>query len=516
MSESEVHDWLQHANLNERNDKYKVNIPSVEELCKNMQSTEKTDVINLSLSLEDNSTLTGTASILDDFAKEFCIPHGKANDYIEFDKTNKIFDLKSARERYYFMKCLQLHHVQMTELEKLLGTSEKEIDLSDLVTDVVDSESDEEESDGDSQDSSVSESSSIQKDADEKFNTFYKKIVNLAKQTVESVDDSTLDKIVQDLSKKHKELNNTRDRFGRTVFHAAIEEKRYTLANILLSSGINPNVKEGCGATPLSIAVLNSDMNMCKLLVANFAEYESDMFGSFPCPRDMAVAMEANDILNFFNTSSQNSECPVVTLIQNDIYGLHTAAKSSDDRTNDCDSSSISSEFTYKRSQCDKFPTAVVGDVGTCKNNRGLRNRNIATYGWSTEIPGDMHAKGYLCEAAFKAHGNGGLHKVLNVIMKRPKLTKEVFKKRKFQDNNLNRIKEGVRDASESYGMAAIAAFQCSASFPSSGELKKTLQKFGSHNDILLQRFKEYLKASAEEDESHHITSSCSLCLGRF
>jgi hypothetical protein len=241
MSESEVHDWLQHANLNERNDKYKVNIPSVEELCKNMQSTEKTDVINLSLSLEDNSTLTGTASILDDFAKEFCIPHGKGNGYIEFDKTNKVFDLKSARERYYFMKCLQLHHVQMTELEKLLGTSEKEIDQGDLLTDVVDSESDEEESEGDSQDSSVSESSSIQKDADEKFNTFYKKIVNLAKQTVESVDDSTLDKIVQDLSKKHKELNNTRDRFGRTVFHAAIEEKRYTLANILLSSGINPN-----------------------------------------------------------------------------------------------------------------------------------------------------------------------------------------------------------------------------------------------------------------------------------
>ena len=130
---------------------------------------------------------------------------------------------------------------------------------------------------------------SFQKHADEKFNTFYKKIVNLAKQTVESVDDSTLDKIVQALSKKHKELNNTRDRFGRTVFHAAIEEKCYTLANILLNSGINPNVKEGCGATPLSIAVLNSDMNMCKLLVANFAEYDMRaMFGSFPCPRDMA------------------------------------------------------------------------------------------------------------------------------------------------------------------------------------------------------------------------------------
>ena len=38
-----------------------------------MQSTEKS-VINLPLSLEDNSTLTGAAAILDVFAKEFAIP----------------------------------------------------------------------------------------------------------------------------------------------------------------------------------------------------------------------------------------------------------------------------------------------------------------------------------------------------------------------------------------------------------------------------------------------------------
>ena len=106
-----------------------------------------------------------------------------------------------------------------------------------------------------------------------------------------------------------------------------------------------------------------------------------------------------------------------------------------------------------------------------------------------------MHAKGYLCEASFKAHGNGGLHKVLNVIMKRPKLTKEAFKKRKFQDNNLNRIKEGVRDASESYGMAAIAAFQCSASFPSSGEFSSEniakIWKSQRHSPAKIQRMVE-------------------------
>ena len=103
-----------------------------------------------------------------------------------------------------------------------------------------------------------------------------------------------------------------------------------------------------------------------------------------------------------------------------------------------------------------------------------------------TEVPGDMHAKGYLCEAAFKAHGSGGLHKILNVVMKRPKLTKEAFKKHKFQDQNLNRIKEGVRDASQSYRMAAVLEFKCSSSFPSSDKLKRLLQRFGNYNKVLL------------------------------
>ena len=58
-----------------------------------------------------------------------------------------------------------------------------------------------------------------------------------------------------------------------------------------------------------------------------------------------------------------------------------------------------------------------------------------------------MHAKGYLCEAAFKAHGSRGLHKILNVIMKRPKLTKEAFKKRKFQDQRRrSRCKSVIRN----------------------------------------------------------------------
>ena len=85
-------------------------------------------------------------------------------------------------------------------------------------------------------------------------------------------------------------------------------------------------------------------------------------------------------------------------------------------------------KYEYKRSDCKGFPTAIVGDVGTCKINRGVKHRNSTAYSWMTEIPGDMHAKGHLCEATFKAHGMGGFHKVVNYVMKRPKLTEEAFK----------------------------------------------------------------------------------------
>ena len=185
-----------------------------------------------------------------------------------------------------------------------------------------------------------------------------------------------------------------------------------SLVNILLASGVNPNAKEGCGATPLTLAVIKTDIALCKILVENFAKYQGEMRCNYPSPLDMA-------------------------------------------------------------------------------------------YGWCTEVPGNMHAKGYLCEAGFKAHGSGGLHKILNTVMKRSKLTKEAFKKRKFQDQNLNRIKEGVHDASQSYGMAAVSASQHLLSFPTTNELKRSLQKYGNHNEVLLQKFKEWLKESAEKDQSH-------------
>ena len=50
---------------------------------------KKTDVLNLPLSLEGNSTLLGTAALFETFCKEFNIPCENLVEYIEFDENKK-------------------------------------------------------------------------------------------------------------------------------------------------------------------------------------------------------------------------------------------------------------------------------------------------------------------------------------------------------------------------------------------------------------------------------------------
>ena len=240
---------------------------------------------------------------------------------------------------------------------------------------------------------------------------------------------------------------------------------------------------------------------MCELLITNFAEFKGEMFSDVPSPLEIAEAMEVQPIVDLFQTYSNHFDCSIVTFLQTRGSNDQTLHEMREDVAT-CTPDGPTG-FVYRRSSCEKFPTAVVGDVGTCKNNRSVRNRNSAAYGWSTEVPGDMHTKGFLCEAVFKAHGTGGFHKVVNSVMKRPKLTKDAFKKRKFQEQNLSRIQESVRDGSHAYGMAAVEEFRKSSDFPCDDELRVNLQRFGDHNEILLKKFKKWLSESAKLNEKH-------------
>ena len=73
-----------------------------------------------------------------------------------------------------------------------------------------------------------------------------------------------------------------------------------TLVKVLLSIGVDINSKEGCGATALSLAIINADASMCQLLLENFAEFQGEMFVGIPTPMEMALLMENESLIQTF------------------------------------------------------------------------------------------------------------------------------------------------------------------------------------------------------------------------
>ena len=88
---------------------------------------------------------------------------------------------------------------------------------------------------------------SKQPEADDEFKGFFNKLAAAVQDITSSSDESLLDGLIQEISTLRKKLECTLDQYGRTVLHEVVEKQNHALANILISSGINPNSKEGCG-----------------------------------------------------------------------------------------------------------------------------------------------------------------------------------------------------------------------------------------------------------------------------
>ena len=161
--------------------------------------------------------------------------------------------------------------------------------------------------------------------------------------------------------------------------------------------------------------------------------------------------------------------------------------------SNDGDDDDDTVGVVFDRSVNVQCPTAIVGDQGTCTILRSAKNRSQEAFKWVAEVPGDLHTKGYLCEAAYKAQKSGVFLYVVNKVMKRPKVIDEAFRARKFQQQNLQRIQEAVRDGAMAIGLAAVQNFKISEDFP-------------SKEDFLLKSFKQWLSKCAEQDQSFAYT----------
>ena len=222
-----------------------------------------------------------------------------------------------------------------------------------------------------------------------------------------------------------------------------------------------------------------------------------------PSPIAIATKMDLPEILFILNPTESDEEDDKLQYYDPIFYSNQSKVH---------ETAPVAKSTQYTRAS-PGFTTGIVGDVGTCKTNRGVMSRSRC-HDWVGIIPGVLHTKGYLAEACYKEQGPGGFHYRVHKVTKRPRITKEAFKKKKFAEGNLSRIREGVKDGARAYGLAAVMEFKESEFFPDSKMLTNSKRLYGYHTKILLTQFKLWIETSSSISEAFKYRSRMFLFYG--
>ena len=401
---------------------YYLNIPSEEDLLQNTVPHVKSNVHILPLSLDDNSTIMGTMSILDNLSTTFNLANeSKGVEYVPFDSTTCTFDVTCARSHYELLLSKVAYNKSTKKAVLQMKSRDKAVDGN---TEFEVYNEDENEDDEFLEASQATESTTLQNEKhrfeteDLAFWEAYDCVVQQHINAIRSNSDETYTLSVQNASNREKA--KVRDHLNRTMLHVAVERNYASLVKYLIDLGLNVNDREGCGLTPLSHAVLQKSNNLVVLLVKCGAQYRGPIFTSIPSPVEMARTMDLTDILDVFEEESALSDEESFLIRQIDTTfneNERSSQQLSEQWDNICNRTSPG------------FVTPVIGDVGTCKTNSATMSRS-ASYRWVGLCPGDLHNKGYYCEAVFKVHGSSGFHCLLAEVLKRKGLTVAAFKKK--------------------------------------------------------------------------------------
>ena len=382
MSEHEFKTWLKKQDLSKSNlKKYKLKQPVPK---KNNQGQSKT--ITLPLSIENNATITGTAAVLEHFGKEFGMPCNHSKVVLPYDENLKTFNIEAARKHHEFLYLLQEHKNQMVQLEEQLARVEKQI--PDVDRGILEEDGDREAED---ESNNMANASTFQK-IDGKFKKVFTKLTDKMWQANQSVDAAAAVEFKQYLRNNREQWENATDHHGCTVLHHAVQNGNVPLVQTLINAGINPNVKERCGATPLTLAVLKGDEQMVKILLENFAICNNEFFSSVPGPKQIADKLGLANISQLLKNS----------LAQEDEEDLKvweaTELATTDPPVADHFPGPDDEDKVYSRGS-KSCKTLLVGDQGTNKITRSVKEKSLSAYGWAAEVPGDLHARG-------KTHAN--------------------------------------------------------------------------------------------------------------
>ena len=316
MSETDFNTWLSSSDFSKPKKRYKLNVPKLEEIIETTNSSRKTVAFVLPLSLEDNSTITGTSAILKEFETEFKL-HSASQDpeFLPFDTLNKTFDVNTARSRYECMKSQSKHVSNMANFTSSLHSTEKHLDgvlLSDI-TDIAQSTNLTNEdyfehdfdSEPDGEDTSVEARNTMCtlenerrrfRNEDESFWQLYNDFSSRVQIAVASGNE---ERYLQTISRLQTEnLHMHRDHLNRSFLHIAIDKGNNQFAKVLIFSGFNVNIKEGCGLTPLHLAVLSANYPIVEFLLKRNAKFDGPMFSGIPSPKNVAEKLHLSDVLD--------------------------------------------------------------------------------------------------------------------------------------------------------------------------------------------------------------------------
>ena len=115
---------------------------------------------------------------------------------------------------------------------------------------------------------------------DKPFKDAYNVLTNeLLNVTSENSEESYMNSVKRIKKQKYSAM---RDHLQRSMLHVAVEQNHMNLVKYLIGIDLDVNAREGCGMTPLNIAVICKNTDMCKFLVKCGAQCSGPLFTSIP------------------------------------------------------------------------------------------------------------------------------------------------------------------------------------------------------------------------------------------
>ena len=252
MTESECMTYLKKEDylLKNEEQKYKITVPverSEYPECANVKST----VLLLPLSIEDEVQTCGTASVLKEFASDLKIPGNKKEDYVVLNKTSNKLEVNAARERYVFHKKMADHKKDILALRKQFDgkRSFQDDDNSELDSSLINPTQ-----------SATSTFKARMKQLSSRMSKIFETMNTL-------ITGKNLEEACKIINLHASQWIGQVDEFERNILHLAVEGGNRLLVEALLLAGALVNEPEGCGLTPLMLAINGKNANMVQILL---------------------------------------------------------------------------------------------------------------------------------------------------------------------------------------------------------------------------------------------------------